>query len=172
MGTNRTYFERTGSSSENRTQADCPATSHGWDHLSDANWLPVECPAARIRRRQLGASDLPTLDWRGRPGSPLGPAGGRMRGIGRSRLAVASRRWRDGQSPFWGGEIGPNPTDRGKKGVKRSVLVEADGGPLAVVIAGANVPDTKLLDSTIEAIVVERPEPTPEQPQNMSLDKG
>jgi len=50
--------------------------------------------------------------------------------------------------------------------------VEAEGGPLAVVTAGANVPDTKLLDSTIEAIVVERPEPTPEQPQNMSLDKG
>jgi putative transposase len=51
-------------------------------------------------------------------------------------------------------------------------LVEADGGPLAVVIAGANVHDTKLLEATIEAIVVERPEPTPEQPQNLSLDKG
>lgn len=51
-------------------------------------------------------------------------------------------------------------------------MVEADGGPLAVVIAGANVHDTKLLDATIEAIVVERPEPTPKQPQNMSLDKG
>lgn len=68
--------------------------------------------------------------------------------------------------------MGPNPTDRGKKGVKRSILVEATGGPLAVVIAGANVHDTKLLDATIEAIVVERPEPTPEQPQNLSLDKG
>lgn len=43
---------------------------------------------------------------------------------------------------------------------------------MAVVIAGANVHDTKLLDATIEAIVVERPEPTPEQPQNLSLDKG
>ena len=50
--------------------------------------------------------------------------------------------------------------------------MEADGGPLAVVIAGANVHDTKLLDATIEAIVVERPEPTPAQPQNLSLDKG
>jgi len=50
--------------------------------------------------------------------------------------------------------------------------VEATGGPLAVVIAGANVHDTKLLDATIEAIVVERPEPTPAQPQNLSLDKG
>lgn len=40
------------------------------------------------------------------------------------------------------------------------------------MIAGANVPDMKLLAQTIEAIVVERPEPTPARPQNMSLDKG
>jgi len=56
--------------------------------------------------------------------------------------------------------------------VKRSLLVEADGGPLAVVIAGANVPDTKLLAQTLDAIVVERPEPTAEQPQHLCLDKG
>jgi putative transposase len=50
--------------------------------------------------------------------------------------------------------------------------VEGDGGPLAVVIAGANVHDTKLLAQTLEAIVVERPEPTSEQPQHLCLDKG
>jgi putative transposase len=50
--------------------------------------------------------------------------------------------------------------------------VEADGGPLAVVIAGANVHDTKLLAQTLDAIVVERPEPTPAQPQHLCLDKG
>ena len=41
-------------------------------------------------------------------------------------------------------------------GVKRSILVEADGGPLSVVIAGANVPDFKLLEATLDAMVVER----------------
>jgi putative transposase len=56
--------------------------------------------------------------------------------------------------------------------VKRSLLVEADGGPLAVVIAGANVPDFKLLEATLDAIVVERPEPTEEAPQHLCLDKG
>lgn len=56
--------------------------------------------------------------------------------------------------------------------MKRSVLVEADGGPLAVVAAGANVHDTKLLAETIEAIVVERPEPTDKCPQHLCLDKG
>jgi putative transposase len=56
--------------------------------------------------------------------------------------------------------------------VKRSLLVEADGGPLAVAIAGANVPDAKLLAATINAIVLERPEPEPDFPQHLCLDKG
>jgi putative transposase len=52
------------------------------------------------------------------------------------------------------------------------VIVEADGGPLGVVVAGANVHDTKLLAETIESIVVERPEPTADAPQHLCLDKG
>jgi len=56
--------------------------------------------------------------------------------------------------------------------VKRSLLVEGDGGPLAVVVAGANVPDAQLLEATIEAVVLERPEPEPAFPQHLSLDKG
>jgi putative transposase len=56
--------------------------------------------------------------------------------------------------------------------VKRSLLVEADGGPLAVVVAGANVRDDKLLARTLDAIVLERPKPTEEAPQHLCLDKG
>jgi putative transposase len=43
---------------------------------------------------------------------------------------------------------------------------------LGAVIAGANIPDAQLLEATIEAIVVERPEITPTHPQNLCLDKG
>ena len=68
--------------------------------------------------------------------------------------------------------MGPNPTDRAKPGVKKSLLVEADGGPLAITIAGANVPDAQLLDATIEAIVLERPEPEPGFEQHLALDKA
>jgi len=56
-------------------------------------------------------------------------------------------------------------------GTKKSILVEADGGPLGVVIDGANVHDAKLLKETIEAVVVERPDPE-KTPQNLCLDKG
>lgn len=43
---------------------------------------------------------------------------------------------------------------------------------MAAVIAGANVHDTKLLKATLEAVVVERPEPTDDMPQHLCLDKG
>lgn len=52
------------------------------------------------------------------------------------------------------------------------MLVEGAGGPLAICIAGANVHDAKLLQATVEAVVVERPQPTLEQPQHLCLDKG
>lgn len=68
--------------------------------------------------------------------------------------------------------MGPNPTDRGKNGSKRSLIVEADGGPLGIVVAPANVHDAKLLEATIESIVVERPEATRRNPQHLCLDKG
>lgn len=56
--------------------------------------------------------------------------------------------------------------------MKRSLVVDADGGPRGIAIAGANVHDTKLLAKTLDAIVVERPEPTAEAPQHLCLDKG
>ena len=76
-----------------------------------------------------------------------------------------------GKARFGGHKVGKNPTDRAKNGTKQSVLVEADGGPLGVVIDGANIPDMKLLEATIEAIVVERPEPEKLE-QNLCLDRG
>ena len=78
----------------------------------------------------------------------------------------------DEQGAFWGDLVGPNPTDRAKKGVKRSLLVEAEGGPLSVALAGANVRDDKLLAATLDAVVVGRPKPTDEAPQHLCLDKG
>jgi len=68
--------------------------------------------------------------------------------------------------------VGPNPTDRAKPGVKQSVLVEGAGGPLAAVVAGANVPDAQLLAATLNATVVARPEPAADFPQHLALDRG
>ena len=56
--------------------------------------------------------------------------------------------------------------------MKRSVLTEARGVPVGLVVDGANRHDMKLFRSTVEAIPVERPAPTTEQPQGLCLDKG
>ena len=76
------------------------------------------------------------------------------------------------KAPLGGEATGPNPTDRAKAGVKRSLLTEGHGVPVGLEVAGANRNDMKLVRATIESIVVERPQPTEEQPQGMCLDKG
>ena len=71
-----------------------------------------------------------------------------------------------------GEKTGPNPTDRAKKGVKRSLLTEASGVPIGLAIDGANRHDCKMVEATIESIPVVRPKPTRRKSQGMCLDKG
>ena len=71
-----------------------------------------------------------------------------------------------------GKKTGRNPTERAKRGVKRSVLTDASGIPLSVVIDGANRNDHTLMQQTLEAIPVHRPQPTKKAPQHLCLDKG
>ena len=56
--------------------------------------------------------------------------------------------------------------------MKRSLLTEGHGLPIGLTIEGANRHDMKLMRPTIESIIVDRPEPSEEQPQGMCLDKG
>lgn len=48
--------------------------------------------------------------------------------------------------------MGPNPTDRGKSGTKRHLVVERRGIPLTIRITGANVHDIKMLETMVDAI--------------------
>lgn len=76
------------------------------------------------------------------------------------------------KAPLGGDKIGPNPTDRGKSGVKRSLLTEGHGVPIGLTVEGANRHDMKLVRATIESLVVVRPEPIKERLQGMCPDKG
>ena len=71
-----------------------------------------------------------------------------------------------------GEKSGPNPTDRGKREVKRSVVTEAAGVPVGVTVAEANRNDHLLLAETLKAVVVRRPKPTAANSQGLCLDKG
>ncbi len=66
------------------------------------------------------------------------------------------------KAPLGGEKTGPNPTNQGKCGVKRSMLTEGHGVPIGVVVEGANRHDMKLVQPSIESLVVTRPKPTKE----------
>lgn len=75
------------------------------------------------------------------------------------------------KAPLGGEGTGPNPTDRSKRGTKRSLLTEGRGIPVAVTVGGANRHDKKLAKRTLDSMVVERPS-AEETEQNMCMDKG
>ena len=64
------------------------------------------------------------------------------------------------------------PNGSGGEGTKRSLLTEGHGLPIAIAVSGANTHDVKLLGETLDNIVIYRPKPTPENPQNLCLDAG
>ena len=95
-----------------------------------------------------------------------------LRGTGLCGLGMEGCGLRHGQGPLGGDSIGPNSTDRAKAGSKRRILVDRSGGPLSVVVAGANVHDTGLLAMTLESIVVEHSDSDGDGIQHLCLDKG
>lgn len=56
------------------------------------------------------------------------------------------------KAPCGGEKAGRSPVDRGKRGIKRSMAVDAEGIPLGAVAAPANRHDSPLLGRTLETI--------------------
>jgi putative transposase len=97
---------------------------------------------------------LNMMKWRALPGHGKASMGRWLR-----------RPWRKKR---WG------PTQRigGKKGSKRSLLVDAAGIPLSLVASGAQVHDVKLLEPTLDRIVVKHPPPKVPPKENLCADQG
>ena len=93
----------------------------------------------------------------------------RWRGsLGRGRASTAP--WARPHSPKR--PLDPIRRIGGKKGTKRSLLVDGLGAPLSLIVSGANRHDVKLLDLTLDGIVVRRPQPTRRRPQHLCADKA
>lgn len=75
------------------------------------------------------------------------------------------------KAPLGGSGTGANPTDRGKKGTKGSILTDGKGIPLSVTVDGANRHDKKLVKEMLEAIIFERPSKD-DVIQNICMDEG
>jgi transposase len=73
------------------------------------------------------------------------------------------------KAPCGGQVAGPSPVDRRKQGLKRSILTDAGGIPLAAVPAPANRRDDGLLAATLDAVGLLSPLP---QRPTVHLDAG
>jgi transposase len=130
----------------------------GYRRIADAT-----CSATTLRRRRdqwitLGLAEQVRL--------VVLTAYDRMLGLDLEHLAV------DGcitKAPCGGEVAGRSPVDRGKQGLKRSLVTEAGGMPLGAVAAEANRRDDGLLAATLHTIAVVGP--LPAQPV-VHLDAG
>ncbi len=74
------------------------------------------------------------------------------------------------KAPCGGGErVGTSPVDRGKRGIKRSVAIDADGIPLGSITAPANRHDSPLLAETLDTVKTLGPLP---ERTSVHLDRG
>src|ERR687893_240489 len=73
-----------------------------------------------------------------------------------------------------GAATGPNPTDRGKPGSKRHLVVDRQGIPLAVLLTAANVHDSVVPEEALDAVPpVRQPRGRPRRrPRKLHADKA
>ena len=154
------------------TKADaCTADFHR-HRLCAVHRLSVEGGAARVRSRKRHSHAFSALA-KGRFFCEA-LAGGlaeydELEGIAWLRQSIDGAM---GKAPLAKQCLGPNPTDRGKNGRKRGLLVDARGVPLSIIVSGANTHDVKLLLRTLQAVVSERPMPRKWKPQHLCADAG
>jgi transposase len=119
-----------------------------------AHRLPLANLAARAGLRErldLLAQAARLAGCRGvgpAPSPPARPA--RLTRPHRLVTRLAGFRERPGEKG--GEETGPNPTDRGRPGTKRHLLVDRNGIPLAVLISPANRHDSRMLEPLLDAV--------------------
>ena len=109
-----------------------------------------------------------------------------MGGIASRVAGAVARRRRPGLEPGCprqrvragqkGGEAtGPNPTDRGRPGSKRHLVVDARGTPLGLTLSGAHRNDSMMLAPTLDAVPgvrTGRPGRPRRRPEKLHADKG
>jgi hypothetical protein len=90
--------------------------------------------------------------------SPLRSSrGGRANRLGAGLLRLGEHPRKKG-----GARTGPNPTDKGKTGSKRHLVVDRKGIPLCVMLTASNVHDSMVLEDLIDGIEpIKRPRGRP-----------
>ncbi len=129
-----------------------------YERIADAT-----CSATTLRRRRDEWITAGVMD---RLAAMVLAAYDHMIGLGLADIAV------DGcitKAPGGGEVAGRSPVDRGKQGLKRSTVVDAQGIPLGAIAAPANCHDSPLLAPTLDTL--EGLDPLPDA-MTVHLDRG
>jgi transposase len=129
-----------------------------YETIADAS-----CSATTLRRRRDEWIDAGVME---RLRGMVLDAYDRMIGLDLSDVAVDCCITK---APCGGEKAGRSPVDRGKRGIKRSMVVDANGIPLGAIAAPANRQDSPLLGETLDTM-----EALGELPERMSvhLERG
>jgi transposase len=145
-----------------------PLCTPQWHSLGDApqgdglrQRYDLLAPPSRLAARRRLGSPPPSLI------GSLGPSQSH-------RLEPCLHRHLDCPLSRGGEKTGKNPTDRGKQGTKRHIIVDRKGIPLTIQLTAANVNDTTRLEQTVDAInPIKGPRGRPrKRPVKLHADKG
>jgi transposase len=103
------------------------------------------------------------------PGTARPPGGSRP-----DRLAPGQPGQRQHPGQKGGEQTGPNPTDKGKPGSKRHLIVDGGGIPLAILLGPANRHDSIPFEALLDAVrPIKRPRGRPrKRPAKLHADKA
>ena len=168
---------RTPAEQAGRPTARAPARGVHGDSVRapDGHAVAVSPAGDALRQRIDLLAALQTLDPpRGMATTPsrLAPAPGVGR---RDRLEPSVARPFECGGERGGDILGANPTDKGKAGCKRHLVVDAQGIPLALHLTGANVHDSMEFERLLDAIPALRrrgPGRPRHRPTKLHADKG
>ena len=148
-----TYSARTTKAQRRSAQSKRPSLSD-WHPVYSQDWhtLGVSAPGNGLWQRHDLLASSARLANRRRLAKDMASLAGRV-GYGRcNRLVYFCHGQLLGSGAFWGVKTGPNPTDRGKNGSKRHLIVDGQGTPLAIEHTGANVHDSEMAIALVDGI--------------------
>ena len=136
--------------------------------------MGVSTPGNGLWQRHDLLASFARLAGSGGLAEDMGSSTGRV-GAGRcDRLVHFCHGHLFGTGPFWGAKTGPNPTDRGKNGSKRHLIVDGQGTPLAIEHTAANVHDSEMAIALVDGIpAIKQPRGRPrKRPDEVIADRA
>jgi transposase len=118
----------------------------------DRHTVGVSAPRNGLWQRHDVLASLTRLASRGCLAKDMAYSVGRTGHGRRDRLVHVRHGQLLSTGAFWGAKTGPNPTDRGKNGSKRHLIVDGQGTPLAIEHTGANVHDSEMAIALVDGI--------------------